>query len=177
MVVVQPAFAPALLEDAVILEPPEKRRPRTDAARKVWLTNDADRSWLLTLMVVALLACGPLPRHVPPAWRPDLFVILVAFAALRAPAGRETDALVLCWLTGLAKDLLSAGPVGQYALLCLAAGRGHRAPAAGPGCALGGDRGGAGLRGGVRDGNASPRGPRARRRPAVARARRFPRAC
>jgi rod shape-determining protein MreD len=79
-------------------------------------------SWLLALAGVALLACGPLPRHVPPAWRPDLFVILVAFAALRAPPGRDADALALCWMTGLAKDLLSSGPVGQYALLYLAAG-------------------------------------------------------
>jgi rod shape-determining protein MreD len=79
-------------------------------------------SWLLALAVVALLACGPLPRHVSPVWRPDLFVILVAFAALRAPPGRDDDALALCWMTGLAKDLLSSGPVGEYALLYLAAG-------------------------------------------------------
>jgi rod shape-determining protein MreD len=79
-------------------------------------------SWLLALVVVALFACGPLPRHISPAWRPDLFVILVAYAALRVPPGRDADALALCWLTGLAKDLLSAGPLGQYALLYLAAG-------------------------------------------------------
>ena len=79
-------------------------------------------SWLLALAVVALLACGPLPRHLPPGWRPDLFVILVVFVALRAPAERAAEALALCWMTGLAKDLLSSGPVGQYALLCLAAG-------------------------------------------------------
>jgi rod shape-determining protein MreD len=79
-------------------------------------------SWLLALVIVALLACGPLPRYVPPGWRPDLFVILVAFVALRAQPGRASEALALCWMTGLAKDLLSAGPVGQYALLYLAAG-------------------------------------------------------
>ena len=79
-------------------------------------------SWLLVLAVVALLACGPLPRHLPPAWRPDLFVVLVAYAASRVPPGRDADALALCWLTGLAKDLLSAGPLGQYALLYLAVG-------------------------------------------------------
>ena len=79
-------------------------------------------SWLVVLVVVALLACGPLPRHVSPAWRPDLFVILVAYAALRVPPGQDADALALCWMTGLAKDLLSAGPAGQYALLYLAAG-------------------------------------------------------
>ena len=79
-------------------------------------------SWLLALAVAALLACGPLPRHIPPEWRPDLFVILVAFAALRAPPGHSAEALTLCWMTGLAKDLLSAGPLGQYALLYLAAG-------------------------------------------------------
>jgi rod shape-determining protein MreD len=79
-------------------------------------------SWLLALTFAAFLACGPLPRCVPPGWRPDLFVILVAFAALRAPPGRAAEALALCWMTGLAKDLLSAGPVGEYALLYLAAG-------------------------------------------------------
>ena len=79
-------------------------------------------SWLLVLAVVALLACGPLPRLIPPGWRPDLFVILVAFAALRVPPERAADALALCWMTGLAKDLLSSGPVGQYALLYLASG-------------------------------------------------------
>ncbi len=71
---------------------------------------------------MALLACGPLPRHVPPAWRPDLFLVLAVFAALRAQPGRGAGALALCWSTGLAKDLLSSGPVGQYALLYLAAG-------------------------------------------------------
>jgi rod shape-determining protein MreD len=87
-------------------------------------------SWLLALAVVALLACGPLPCHVASAWRPDLFVILVVYAALRTPpglpagrvAGADADTLAMCWMTGLAKDLLSSGPLGQYALLYLAAG-------------------------------------------------------
>jgi rod shape-determining protein MreD len=78
--------------------------------------------WLLALAVGALLACGPLPRWAAPGWRPDLFLILTVYAALRAPPGRAASALALCWMTGLAKDLLSAGPVGQYALLYLAAG-------------------------------------------------------
>ena len=78
--------------------------------------------WFLALTVVVLLACGPLPRYLPPGWRPDLFVILVTFVALRAEPGQAADALTLCWMTGLAKDLLSAGPVGEYALLYLAAG-------------------------------------------------------
>lgn len=76
-------------------------------------------SWLLALLAVALIATVPVPRDVPPLWRPDLFVILAVFAALRAEA---RTALPLCWLTGLAQDLLSAGPPGQYALLYLAAG-------------------------------------------------------
>ena len=132
-------------------------------------------SWLLALAVVALLACGPLPRYIPPAWRPDIFVILVVFAALRAEPGRDGDALALCWLTGLAKDLLSSGPVGQYALLYLAAGAADRAPAAGHGRALGGERRGAGVGGGVHDGMRRRVGGRARRRQAVADARRVPR--
>jgi rod shape-determining protein MreD len=49
-------------------------------------------------------------------------VILVGFAALHMPPGRDADALALCWMTGLSKDLLSSGPLGQYALLYLAAG-------------------------------------------------------
>jgi rod shape-determining protein MreD len=80
--------------------------------------------WLLVLAVAALLACGPLPRWAASGWRPDLFVILAVFAVLRAPPGRAAGALALCWMTGVAKDLLSAGPVGQYALLYLAAGTG-----------------------------------------------------
>jgi len=76
-------------------------------------------SWLLALLAIALLATVPVPRYAPPLWRPDFFVILAVFAALRAE-GRT--ALPLCWLTGLAQDLLSAGPPGQYALLYLAAG-------------------------------------------------------
>jgi rod shape-determining protein MreD len=75
--------------------------------------------WLLALLTAALLACVPLARHAPSPWRPDLFMILAAFAALRAEGA---DALALCWMTGLAKDLLSAGPPGEYALLYLAAG-------------------------------------------------------
>ena len=35
--------------------------------------------WFLALLAVALFACGPLPRHVPSPWRPDLFLILAAF--------------------------------------------------------------------------------------------------
>jgi rod shape-determining protein MreD len=79
-------------------------------------------SWLLALAIAALLACNLLPRCVPAGWRPDLFAVLVALVALRAEPGRGSDTLALCWMTGLAKDLLSAGPVGQYALLYLAAG-------------------------------------------------------
>ena len=63
---------------------------------------------------VSLLASVVLPRYLPAALRPDLFVILTVFLAMRAP--RE-EALPLCWCTGLVSDLLSCGPLGVYALL------------------------------------------------------------
>ena len=76
-------------------------------------------SWLLALAVLAVLGSVAVPRHIPEVFRPDLFLLLVVFSASRAPRQR---APALCWLIGLAKDLLSAGPLGGYALLYLAAG-------------------------------------------------------
>jgi rod shape-determining protein MreD len=73
-------------------------------------------NWFMVLLGLALLASVALPRYLPEAARPDLFVIMVVFVLLRA----ETEEILpLCWVTGLAKDLLSAGPLGEYALLYL----------------------------------------------------------
>ena len=76
-------------------------------------------NWFLTLAATALLASVAIPRYTSEAWRPDLFAIMAIFVALR---GGVEEALPLCWVTGLVKDLLSAGPLGQYALLYLLAG-------------------------------------------------------
>jgi len=74
------------------------------------------------LLVAALLAqAGPLARHLPPELRPDPVLLLALFAAARA---EPAEALGFCWLAGLGRDLLSAGPLGEYALLYLAAGLG-----------------------------------------------------
>ncbi len=54
------------------------------------------------------------------AWagaRPDLLVPVVAFAALFAPD--PSRALGLAWGAGLMRDLGTAGPLGQYALIYL----------------------------------------------------------
>lgn len=73
---------------------------------------------LLALAAFALLGSVAIPRHVPEPFRPDVFAILLVFAAIRAP---RREVFLLCWLTGLAKDLLAGGPPGGYALLYAAA--------------------------------------------------------
>ena len=75
--------------------------------------------WLMALAGVSLLGSVALPRWLPEAARPDLFIILVLFPALWI---EPRLALPFCWLTGLARDLLSAGPLGEYALIYLLAG-------------------------------------------------------
>jgi len=57
------------------------------------------------------------------AWagaRPDLLVSLVAFAALFA--AEPSPALASAWALGLLRDLATAGPLGQYALIYLVIG-------------------------------------------------------
>ena len=73
---------------------------------------------LLVLIVVSLTGSAVLPPLLPAAVRPDCFVILMVFLAVRAS---RREALVLCWFTGLARDLLSSGRLGGYALLYLVA--------------------------------------------------------
>ena len=76
-------------------------------------------NWFLVLLVFALLGSVAIPRYVPESFRPDLFVIMMVFVAICAP---RDEALPLCWLIGLAKDLVSGEPLGGYAVLHLAAG-------------------------------------------------------
>jgi rod shape-determining protein MreD len=57
------------------------------------------------------------------AWagaRPDLLVPIVVFAALFAP--ESSPALGIAWAVGLMRDLGTAGPLGQFALIYLVIG-------------------------------------------------------
>lgn len=78
-------------------------------------------TWAILLIACLLAQTGPLARHLPPQVRPQPVLLLALFAALRT---EPYEALAICWLAGLACDLLSAGPLGQYALLYLVAGAG-----------------------------------------------------
>ncbi|GEM_PF-2191778 len=78
-------------------------------------------TWALLLAAALLAQAGPLARHLPPEVRPDPVLLLALFAAARA---EPAEALGFCWLAGLGRDLFSAGPFGEYALLYLAAGAG-----------------------------------------------------
>jgi len=77
------------------------------------------RRFLLLLFLLALPAASLLPKWVASPYRPDFFALLLLLAVLRA---RPEKVLPLAWGVGLAKDLLSAGPLGEYALLYLLAG-------------------------------------------------------
>lgn len=80
--------------------------------------------WLrlvLVLVVISLLESTILATFDWYYFRPDLFLLVVLFLALRPP----TRLGYLCyWLAGLVKDLFSLGPLGAYALLLLLAGLG-----------------------------------------------------
>jgi len=73
---------------------------------------------ILALVLFSLAGSVVLPVCVPEVLRPEFFVILVVFVAVRA---QRRQALGICWCIGLAKDLLSSGPPGGYALLYLIA--------------------------------------------------------
>lgn len=77
------------------------------------------RKWFLIFIGVCLLGSVAVPRYLPGSLRPDVFVIIMVFAAVRAPA---RQAIALCWLTGLGKDLMSGTSLGAYALLYLLTG-------------------------------------------------------
>ncbi len=76
---------------------------------------------LLAVAAAALIVETTLLADV--AWagaRPDLLVAVVAFAALFAP--EPAGALGMAWAVGLMRDLATAGPLGQYALIYLVIG-------------------------------------------------------
>jgi rod shape-determining protein MreD len=77
------------------------------------------RRFLLLLLLLALPAASLLPKWVASEYRPDFFALLLLLAVFRA---RTEKALPLAWGVGLVKDLFSAGPLGEYALLYLLAG-------------------------------------------------------
>jgi len=76
-------------------------------------------NWALVFIVFALAATVVLPRYVTGQMRPDAFIIMIVFISVRAP---HKQALALCWATGLARDIISGGPLGAYALIYLASG-------------------------------------------------------
>lgn len=77
--------------------------------------------WALLLIACLLAQSGPLARHLPPQVRPDPVLLLAMFAAARM---ESAEGIGFCWAAGLGRDLLSAGPLGQYALLYLLAAMG-----------------------------------------------------
>ncbi len=74
-------------------------------------------NWLIVLVGISVFASVVVPRYMPAPLRPDLFVVLTVFIAMRA---RAEEAVAFCWFTGLASDLLSSGPVGGGALTHMA---------------------------------------------------------
>jgi len=76
-------------------------------------------SWLLILLLFCLVGPVAVPRYVPGFLRPDCFIIMLVLVAVHAP---DKQALGLCWLSGFARDLMSGGALGAYALLYLVAG-------------------------------------------------------
>ena len=76
-------------------------------------------NWALVFIVFALAATVALPRYVSGPVRPDCFIVMIVFLSVRAP---RRQALALCWATGLARDIVSGGPLGAYALIYLASG-------------------------------------------------------
>lgn len=79
------------------------------------------RIWrfMAALLMLALLASTLVPKYLEGLPRPDFFALMLLYAAARA---ESEDLLPLCWGVGLFKDILSAGPLGLYALVYLGAG-------------------------------------------------------
>ena len=71
---------------------------------------------LLFSLGIILLSTAVFPKLLPPAFRPDLFAVLVIFLVLRF---RRDKLLQTCWCIGFAKDILSGGPLGAMALAYL----------------------------------------------------------
>jgi len=69
------------------------------------------------VMLASALAAGTWIPLWLPAWaRPDLFVIIAVYVALRASRRR---AMGLCWLIGLVRDFSGGGRLGAHALAFL----------------------------------------------------------
>jgi len=80
--------------------------------------KNIDAVRLMAVAVAALVVEMTLLANV--AWagaRPDLLVPVVAFAALFA--AEPSHAYGMAWAVGLLRDLGTAGPLGQYALIYL----------------------------------------------------------
>ena len=74
--------------------------------------------WLLAIAAAALVVELTVLANF--AWagaRPDLLIPVVVFAALFA--AEPSQALATAWAAGLIRDLGTAGPLGQYALIYL----------------------------------------------------------
>lgn len=76
--------------------------------RTVWL--------VLSLALCGVLVTSALPPLSIRGVRPDLFLILALAAAM---TGRKDRAVTAAWITGLAKDIFSQGPLGAHAVLFL----------------------------------------------------------
>jgi len=75
--------------------------------------------WLLLALGACLLQSVVAPRYLPGPFRPELLLLMAAFVAMRGP---DDEALPVCWLLGLLRDVLSCGPLGAYALMYLLIG-------------------------------------------------------
>ena len=76
--------------------------------------------WFWTFIIGLLLLAvqmGVISKLAVPAGGPDLLLLFVIFLALYGPMD---DAPISGWLLGLAKDSLSAGTFGLYAVLFMA---------------------------------------------------------
>lgn len=72
----------------------------------------------LWLIVLAVAVTSIAPFAAISGMAPDMFLLFVVVISLK---GRKERALTTAWITGLAKDLLSEGPLGLYAALFVAA--------------------------------------------------------
>ena len=73
---------------------------------------------IIVATATALMASAVLPMFLSEAWQPDVFALVMVFAALRAP---RREALSYAWVIGLIRDAVSGGPLGAYALAYLVA--------------------------------------------------------
>lgn len=75
--------------------------------------------YILLALLMAMPAASLMPGWVAYGFCPDIFALLMLLAVFRASAEK---ALPLAWGVGLLKDLMSAGPLGEYSVMYLAVG-------------------------------------------------------